>query len=252
MSDAFGEESRPLPSSRRRRLLAFAFDHFLFTLVGAVAGFAMLGPHWDMNPRFDRTGVFPMLGVVMALYFCKDLIGGQSIGRAIFAIAVRDAEDPTQTPSAGRLIRRNLFLPIWPVELLALTTSATRQRIGDRLAGTCVVRVSSPLRPRLLAGVGFASALTLAFLTSATHLVRSSAAYEVATAHLRTDTGVGEVVGRVVGFGSMPSGRIQVQNDEGRAELAIVVEGADGMARTLVRLQKEAQGEWEVQEVTID
>ena len=232
--------------------MAFAFDHFLFTLIGAMAGFAMLGPHWDMHPRFDRTGVLPMLVVVMALYLCKDLIGGQSIGRAIFAIAVRDAEDPTQTPSAGRLIRRNLFLPIWPVELLALATSQTRQRIGDRLADTCVVRVSSPLRPRLLAGIGFASALTLAFLTSATHLVRTSAAYEVATAHLRADTGVAEVVGRVIGFGSMPAGRIQVQNDEGQAELAIVVEGDDGMARTLVRLEKEARGDWQVQEVTID
>jgi len=247
-----GEETQPQLASRRRRLIAFAFDHFLFTMVGAAAAFAMLGPRWDMDARFDRTGTLPMFFVVMALYLCKDVIGGQSIGRGIFAIAVRDAEDPTQTPSTARLIRRNLFIPIWPVELLALWMSETRQRIGDRLTGTCVVNAPSPLQPRLLAGCGFTVGLTVVFLLSATRLVQTSAAFEVATAHLRTDASIEEAVGRVTGFGAMPAGSIQIQDDRGQAELAILVEGADGTARTFVRLEKEPRSEWEVQQVRIE
>jgi uncharacterized RDD family membrane protein YckC len=256
VSAALGEQAQArtetTPATRRRRLVAFAFDHFLFTMVGAVAGFATLGPRWDMGASLDRGGVLPMLAVVMALYLCKDVFGGQSIGRAVFAIAVRDAEDPTETPSVGRLVRRNLFLPIWPVELVALLMSERRQRIGDRLADTCVVSMPAPLRPRLLAGLLFSVTVTFAFLGAATHLVRTSAAYAVATAHLRGDTGIAEAVGRVEGFGPMPAGSIQVAEEGGQAELAIVVEGSEGIVRSFVRLEKEPRGEWQVREVRIE
>lgn len=239
-------------ASRRRRLVAFLFDHFLFSMLGASAGFAMLGPRWDMAMDFGRSALFPVFVAVMVLYFCKDLIGGQSIGRAIFGIAVRDAEDPEATPPGNRLIRRNLFLPIWPVELLALALSPSRQRIGDRLAETCVVRLPSPLQPRLLAGLGFAVALTAAFLATATHLVRTSAAYEAATTHLRREPSIEEAVGRVEGFGALPAGNIQVENGTGRAELSLVVEGARGVARVFVELGKQPQGEWVVEDVRIE
>jgi hypothetical protein len=62
-------------ASRRRRLVAFLFDHFLFSMLGASAGFAMLGPRWDMAMDFGQSALFPVFIAVMVLYFCKDLIG---------------------------------------------------------------------------------------------------------------------------------------------------------------------------------
>ena len=247
------EGAAPLTlASRRRRLVAFLYDHFLFSMLAASAGFAMLGPRWDMTMDFGRSAVFPVFLVVMVLYFCKDLIGGQSIGRAIFGIAVRDAENREETPPGHRLIRRNLFLPIWPVELLALALSPSRQRIGDRLAETCVVRLHSPLRPRLLAGLGFAAALTGAFLATATHLVRTSAAYEVATAHLRSEPTIEAAIGRVERFGALPAGNIQVEDGIGHAELSLTVEGSRGAARVFVELGKQPKGDWVVEDVRIE
>jgi uncharacterized RDD family membrane protein YckC len=239
-------------SSRRRRIAALLFDHFLFSMLGVLAMFLQLGPRWDMQPQLVSGSMMPTFLAVMALYLCKDVIGGQSIGRAIFAIEVRDAGAPNQVPPAGRLIRRNLFLSLWPVELVALALSPSRQRIGDRLAGTCVARVSTPLRPRVLAGTGFAAALLVAFLVTSTHLVRSSAAYEVATDQLRTDPDVEAEVGAVTGFGALPAGGIQIQNGVGRAELIIGVEGERGAARTTVVLEKPPDGEWTVMEVRIE
>jgi len=239
-------------SSRRRRIGALLFDHFLFSLLGVLALFLQLGPHWDMQPQLVSGAMMPTFLAVMALYICKDVIGGQSIGRAIFAIQVRDADAPDQVPSAGRLIRRNLFLPIWPVELVALALSPSRQRVGDRLAETCVARVSTPLRPRLLAGAGFAAAMLALFMVASTRLVRTSAAYEVATAQLRIDPDVESEVGAVTGFGALPAGGIQVQNGVGRAELIIGVEGERGAARTTVLLEKPPDGEWTITEVRIE
>lgn len=239
-------------SSRRRRIAALLLDHFLFSMLGVLALFLQLGPHWDMQPQLVSGAMMPTFVAVMALYICKDVIGGQSIGRAIFAIEVRDADAPGQVPSAGRLIRRNLFLPIWPIELVALALSPSRQRVGDRLAETCVVRVSTPLRPRLLAGAGFATVLLTVFLVASTHLVRESAAYQVATSHLRNDSDVEAAVGAVTGFGALPAGGIQVQNGVGRAELIIGVEGERGAARTTVLLEKAPDGEWTVMEVRIE
>lgn len=241
-----------LLASRRRRLIAFLFDHFLFSMLAAAAVFALLGPRWDLAESFEGTPVLPVFVAVTVLYFCKDVIGGQSIGRAIFAIAVRDADDPRSTPRAHRLIRRNLLLTIWPVELVALLLSPTRQRLGDRLAGTCVVYLPSPLGARLLAGVVFAVALTVAFLTTATHLVRTSAAYEVATAHLRDDPDVAAAVGDVTGFGSLPAGSIRIQDGEGHAELVLTVEGTRGTVRTRVLLDRAPREDWVVRSVRIE
>jgi uncharacterized RDD family membrane protein YckC len=239
-------------ATRRRRLAAFLFDHFLLSMLGATSVFGLVGPRWDMAENLDSVPIFPIFVAITGIYFCKDLVGGQSLGRAIFAIAVRDAGAPDETPSAGRLIRRNLLLPLWPVELVALLLSPTRQRIGDRMADTCVVQLAAPLGPRLLAGLGFALAMLAAFMVAATVLVRSSAAYEVATDHLRNDPEVEEAVGPVLGFGSLPAGSIQVLEGAGEAELVLAVQGTERIARAVVKLDKAQGSDWTVTSVRLE
>ena len=71
----------------------------------------------------------------MCIYFFKDIINGQSIGKRIMRIRVVDLNG--KKPSLFKLVIRNITIFIWPVE--ALLVLLDKQRLGDRLAKTKVV-----------------------------------------------------------------------------------------------------------------
>ena len=67
--------------------------------------------------------------VFMFIYFFKDVINGQSIGKRIMKIKVVDLNG--NKASLFNLIIRNITIFIWPVE--ALLVLLNKERLGDRL-----------------------------------------------------------------------------------------------------------------------
>ena len=78
-----------------------------------------------------------MLLIILSLYYTKDIIGGQSIGKRIMRIKII-AKDGGK-PSIFRLILRNITISIWPIEFIIL--SLGKEKLGDRIAKTKIIEI---------------------------------------------------------------------------------------------------------------
>jgi uncharacterized RDD family membrane protein YckC len=84
------------------------------------------------------------MSLLFSLFFCKDIIGGQSIGKRFFKLKVvnnkiNEGEKVVENLELNsiRLILRNLFVYIWPIEILLLMYQD--KRLGDAIIKTKVV-----------------------------------------------------------------------------------------------------------------
>lgn len=116
-----------------KRILAFIIDHviicFLFILLAMIEMFVKT----DLDLFWKIYYIF--LFVFMLIYFFKDVINGQSIGKRIVKIKVVDTAG--NKPKLFNLIVRNITILIWPIEALLILLE--KKRLGDRLAKTEVV-----------------------------------------------------------------------------------------------------------------
>lgn len=97
---------------------------------------------------FQLFGVFKsmVIGLSIALaiscfyFLSKDFFGGRSIGKRVMKLqlVMKDGHSPV---SGIRMIVRNLFLVLWPVEVVMYLANSG-QRLGDLLCKTTVVRAS--------------------------------------------------------------------------------------------------------------
>ncbi|WP_299680625.1 RDD family protein [uncultured Tenacibaculum sp.] len=240
-------------SSRKRRIAAFMIDHFVMTFLMVSIVFLALGPNFmDENNIGKMTST--MLAVMLPgflLYFAKDSIKGISVGKWIMGIMVRDANNPYDIPSFGRLLVRNLFILIWPVEFIVLASSQEKKRLGDKTAKTIVVKnPNKPSKlPRILAlaGVGIAFyTFTFLFVGSA---MKNSDAYKVAVQEIEQNQEILDETGGIKGYGMMPTGSVNISNGNGQAQLEIKVLGNEKDLNISVYLTKEPNGEWKLIEM---
>lgn len=240
-------------SSRKRRIAAFMIDHFVMTFLMVSIVFLALGPNFmDENNMSKMTTT--MLAVMLPgflLYFAKDSIKGISVGKWIMGIMVRDANNPNEVPSFGRLLVRNLFIIIWPVEFIVLASSQEKKRLGDKTAKTIVVKnPNKPTKlPRILAliGVGVAFfAFTFLFVGTA---MKNSEAYKVAVKEIEMNEEILQETGGIKGYGMMPTGSVNISNGHGQAQLGIKVLGNEKDLNVNAYLTKEPNGEWKLIEL---
>ena len=117
----------------QKRILAFLIDHiilcFVFVLIGMVEMYVITSFefYWKLY--------YVSLLIFMFVYFFKDIINGQSIGKRMMKIKVVDMND--NTPATPNLIIRNITILIWPIEVLLILLG--KPRLGDKLAKTKVV-----------------------------------------------------------------------------------------------------------------
>ena len=228
-------------------------DHIIMSILPAMGYLLVMGKHWDMaDPgRMMSTMLLVML-VIFVVYFMKDSIRGMSPGRFVLGIAVRDHAEPNTTPNILRLALRNLLIVIWPVEFFVLAFSKQKRRLGDRLAKTIVVR-REDIRPgkRFLFFVLLILVFGLLLVTSIGAMIKNSSAYEQAIAHLETSPEVNERVGKIVGYGFLPTGNVHIMNQYGYAQIKIKVNGDKSSIATLVTMQKEPNKDWQLIELRI-
>lgn len=240
-------------SSRRRRIFAFMIDHVIMSFLAGMGGLLAMGKHWDTTSPDRMIGtMLPTMLVVFVVYFMKDSVRGMSPGRFVLGIAVRDHAEPDTTPNVGRLILRNLLIVIWPVEFFVLAFSKHKRRIGDLAAKTIVVRREDiPFGKRLLFFVMLVLVFGLLFVSSIGAIVKNSSAYEHAIAHLEASSEVNAKVGKIEGYGFLPTGSIHVQNQYGYAQIKIKVNGDKSSIVTVVAMEKKPDTDWQLKELRI-
>jgi len=267
-----------------RRLGAFLIDHIIFTFVFMFAySFVFFAIH-DDEPLWQIARIVFWV-IFFLVYGLRDIIKGQSIGKRVFGIGVRDVSDNFTVPSVPRLFLRQIFSPLWPIEFLALVFSSENRKIGDKIAGTGVynlreyedfvlyakrmgyinqiqgdqgtvpqnVRVVEPYQPKktkiaviIIGAVLVFVILFCAMFFGVFSVLRNHTSYHLATEYIRANPEIVAVIGEVEGFGFRQSGSLSISSGRGDASYSIDVRGTDGNARVFIELQMRDGGDWEV------
>jgi uncharacterized RDD family membrane protein YckC len=181
-------------SSRKRRIVAFLIDHCVMSFLMVSMIFVALGPNFmdENNPIKITITILLVMTFGFFLYFAKDSIKGISLGRWVMGIMVREETNQNSTPSFGKMIIRNLYLIIWPVEFIVFATNEEKKRLGDKASKTVVLR--NPNKPKRIQrilvlvciGIGFVGFVYL-FAGSA---MKNSDAYKVAIQNLEINSDI--------------------------------------------------------------
>ncbi|TCM95704.1 putative RDD family membrane protein YckC [Paenibacillus sp. BK033] len=124
---------------KRNRLLAFFIDYILVLLIFVPISILINLNSTEENSNRPFEIFYPLLFLVLFVFYNRDLIDGRSIGKRIVGIGVRDQSNVQHTPGIIRLFFRNVLLILWPLELLFFII--TGRRLGDRLLKTKVVEL---------------------------------------------------------------------------------------------------------------
>lgn len=77
------------------------------------------------------------LALIYSFLFCKDVNGGRSIGKQRTGLCIL-SEKSDSAPSVIRLILRNVFYILWPIEIILFFCNSGK-RLGDLVMQTKVV-----------------------------------------------------------------------------------------------------------------
>jgi uncharacterized RDD family membrane protein YckC len=242
-----------IKSSRKRRIAAFIIDHFVMTFLIVSIVFVALGSNFmdENNPSKMMVTMLAVMIPGFVLYFAKDSLKGVSVGKWIMGIMVRDENNQNEIPSIGRLFLRNLFIIIWPVEIIMLATNDKKKRLGDKVAKTVVVKnPNKPTKlPRILALVGVGIVFFVFAFFTAGNAMKNSDAYKIAVSEIEKNEQILTETGGIKGYGSMPTGNISISNGQGQAQLEIKVLGNTKDMNISVYLEKEPNGQWILMEI---
>lgn len=119
-------------------------DHFVmsfalipFMIIIFIVVFVFVDSTYPDLTFFTNSFGNTILFTPFLIYFLKDSYRGKSIGKRIIGLQVvsRSSSEPA---SSLQCFIRNLFIPIWPLEVLITLFSPTI-RLGDLIANTKVV-----------------------------------------------------------------------------------------------------------------
>lgn len=240
-------------SSRKRRLAAFFIDHCVMTFLMVAAVFIALGPNFMDENNSNKMLTIMLLVMIPGffLYFAKDSVKGISVGRWIMGIMIRNDVDFNSIPSFGKLLIRNLFIIIWPVEFIVLASSEEKKRLGDKITKTVVLKnPNKPKKlPRILSLVGLGIVFFVFVFLFAGIAMKNSDAYKVAIQNIEMNKEIINETGGITGYGMMPTGGVSVTNGKGQAQLQIKVLGKTKDINVSVYLEKEPDGQWKLIEM---
>ena len=121
-----------------KRILAWIIDWILSGIPGVTYAWLF----WEYTQTHDLRAVGVGLFVLFFLsyptiFVLRDVIfGGRSIAKRILGLYVTDVQTNV-SPSKSKLILRNIFFFIYPIEALMLL--ATNRTLGDMASGTTIV-----------------------------------------------------------------------------------------------------------------
>lgn len=239
-------------ASKLRRALAYFVDTFILAMSLAMGLCLLFSGGIDTDP-LESTSLlflisFTIIPVAFLIFICKDFVKGISLGRWIMGIMVRDFHDHKKIPQKWKLMIRNMLLVVWPIELLVMMLSKSKQRLGDKIAKTLVLNNPSKVKK-----VYLLPTLALLFLVvcAAPMIVvvnglKSSSAYQTAVQAIESDDNIKKLTGGILNYGLLPTGNIKIINGHGLAAFQIKVIGKDKDFDVVVILERIDGSEWKV------
>jgi uncharacterized RDD family membrane protein YckC len=127
------------------RVGAMLLDHIFMTIMAMVFFIPGMVVTFTNAFKIDHTpestdmfgGMIYLSIVGFALYLCKDCINGRSLAKRLLKLQVVD-NVTGEAASPLKCFVRNIFIIIWPIEVIVGLTNTSR-RLGDRAAGTKLV-----------------------------------------------------------------------------------------------------------------
>lgn len=114
---------------KKKRLVAMIIDFAIIILISQVFVFmSFIEQNYLMKITFS---------IMFSLFLCRDNLNGQSLGKRLMKIQVVD-NSTMQTVTSFKYILRNLFLCVWPIELLLVLINGDR-RLGDYVVKTKII-----------------------------------------------------------------------------------------------------------------
>ncbi|MDH5561266.1 MAG: RDD family protein [Deltaproteobacteria bacterium] len=217
-----------------KRYLAFLVDYGVIMLFLKACRPLFLPQSWDAI-EFETNIYFqiPLLFLGLFMFVIKDLVRGVSVGKVFFNLRVSNIDKEFTTPSLKRLIIRNLFLFLLPLEIVLIMIDKYCQRWGDKYALTIVVEHKRPPQVRHLTvkvvGVFFVIASLWMMVTLTTPMgIKKSGAYQMAEDAVLSSSLVFESMGAVSSVGYWPD----VTYHDGKIVYKIRLEG-NGTQKTV-------------------
>lgn len=114
---------------KKKRLVAMIIDFAIIMLISQVFVFmSFIEQNYLMKITFS---------IMFSLFLCRDNLNGQSLGKRLMKIQVVD-NSTMQTVTSFKYILRNLFLCVWPIELILVLINGDR-RLGDYVLKTKII-----------------------------------------------------------------------------------------------------------------
>ena len=179
----------------------------------------------------------------------KIFFNGRSIGKIFFGLAVRD--DNNNPLSIRKLVLRNLFTFIWPMEILFILISKQKRKLGDQLSNSNVYLIKAN---KNIVGIILSVASVVAFficimIVGVMQLIKHDSSYKIATQYIKSNLEIKQIVGNDITIGYFPSGGIHYENGHGSSDFKIKVIGNRSTIFVYISLTKEPNSSWIVNSI---
>lgn len=232
------------------RIVAYLIDHVVLSIMTVLPLIILI-----FNENLKDSYLFIVftiwLLIVMVLFSLKDSIKGTSLGKWIIGLSVKDESNGMDVPSYTRLILRNLLLMIiWPIELIFLVANKNKQRIGDKLAKTIVIKVNvmNVWKKILLVIIGTIFTISILFSTLY-FVIKNSESYKTAIEYVESNEEILRETGGIQGYGFLTSANVQVSGGYGESLFSIDIKGNKKDMNIEIFLTKKPRQDWVVEEV---
>lgn len=126
------------PASIDERVIAFMIDHFIVLGIYSTLLMSLIVGNLPIS---DFNKLLIILGFSAFYAVFKDLPGGRSVGKHRVNLGIRCHFDMERKPHKFKLVIRNLFMIILPIDILAILLSKERRSLGDIATGLQVVKI---------------------------------------------------------------------------------------------------------------
>jgi len=117
-------------SSTIKRITALVIDSIVIIYTFAAVVLLCIGLEFIDEDTLNESKSFLVLKILaLILYFVKDSFKGISFGKWIMGIMIRDDNEQKLIPSFWTLFIRNLYLVLWPIELVVLISNKNKKKI---------------------------------------------------------------------------------------------------------------------------
>ena len=229
-----------------KRLIAFIIDYSVIMLFLMSFNPLFLPQEWDQLPfNVVVIALLPLYALGIGTFFCKDIFFGTSIGKAFLGLRVCNVDENFTPPDTKKIIVRNLYLIIFPVELYFMMTNKYCQRLGDQKVRTIVIERKRPpavraVTTRVLGLLLILSSVWLLYVIITPVGIKKTAGYTLMMNAIQSDSKVFEKVGTIKSVGYWPEVsyregksvyRISAQGEKSDQLIQTVIETTDGIYR---------------------